>query len=207
MNADDLVETVRTENNTALSRLGSSKTLFADTEGDLDEEPVLVAAATHLSRAADVLDDWAEGAGGDLAAVYGDAADVAATHADEIAERVDDFDPGDPPAVVSTLAATEGDLERAGGLLGWLLVLDQKTTQLTGYFTGQADPRTASVFRGFGDDYDDLQAAVGEALDARCDDEADWATARDAAAGAVQTAYEAYVDTLESLGVNPKPVC
>jgi hypothetical protein len=206
MTADDLLESVRSEHNTALSRLGSSKTLYADTEGQMDERSVLTAAATNTTHAATVLEDWAA-AEGALTDLFDAAAETASGHADEVAGRVDDFEAGAEPAAVSALADCEGDVERAGGLLGWLLVQDQKTTQLTGFFTGQADPQTASVFRGFGSDYDDLLDRVGEALGEECADDADWERAAAAADGVVETAYQDYVETLESMGVNPKPVC
>jgi hypothetical protein len=206
MTADDLLDTVRSEHNTALSRLGSSKTLYADTGGQMDETSVLTAAATNTTHAARVFEDWAA-AESDLADVFATAAETADGHADEVAGRLDDFEAEAEPAAVSALADCEGDLERAGGILGWLLVQDQKATQLTGFFTGQADPQTASVFRGFGSDYDDLLDRVGETLEERCSDDADWDRAAAAAAQVLESAYEDYVETLESMGVNPKPVC
>jgi hypothetical protein len=207
MNAADLVETVTETNNTALSRLGSSKSIYADTSGEMQPETVLAAAASTRRHAADLFDDWAAAADGEFVAVYGDVADAVGGQADDLADRVDAFDPGQAPALVDYLDGLEGDVERAGGLLGWALVADEKTTQLTGFFTGQADPQTASTFRGYGSDYDDAVDAVSDLLDAHCPDEADWTRAREAAAGAVQAAYDDYVETLESMGVNPKPVC
>lgn len=41
MDPNELVEVVREDNHTALSRLGSAKALYADTGGDMDAEPVL----------------------------------------------------------------------------------------------------------------------------------------------------------------------
>ncbi|PSQ14952.1 rubrerythrin family protein, partial [Halobacteriales archaeon QS_7_69_60] len=47
-----------------------------------------------------------------------------------------------------------------------------------------------------------------ELLAARCgDDDERWEQAREAASGAIQAAYDEYTERLESMGVNPKPVC
>lgn len=207
MDADALVETVREENNTALSRLGSSKSIYADTSGEMKPATVLAAAATRTSHAADLFDDWAETAGGGVATLCGDAADTVGGHADDLSGRVDDFEPGERPAEVEHLSTLDGDPERAGGLLGWALVMDQKTTQLTGYFTGQADPKTAGVFRAFGGDYESLVEATGSALETVCETQGEWQAATDAATEVIQAAYDEYVQRLEALGVNPKPVC
>ena len=228
MHTADLLETVRTDHDTALSRLGSSKSVFALTAGDMEPDAVLAAMATEARLAADLIEGWADDAGGvveeaggdiddagsdiddaagDLGAAFAGAADTLAAQADAIAGRLEDFEPESESAVLSFLGGLDGDVERAGGLLGWALVADRRNTQVTGFFTGQADPQTASLFRGFGDDYDDLLETVGSALEDRCDGDADWGAAEDAAVGAVEAAYEDYVETLESMGVNPKPVC
>ncbi len=207
MNADDLVDAVRTEHNTALSRLGSSKTLFADTGGEMTDDEVFAATATSLSHAAAVVEEWADATGGDLGGVVAETATVVDDHAADVAGRLEEVEAGDEPAAVGALADCDGEVARAGGLLGWLLVRDRKTTQLTGYFTGQADPTTASEFRGFGGDYDDLLASLGDALEAACADAADWERAEAAAGDVVVAAYDEYVETLEAMGVNPKPVC
>jgi hypothetical protein len=101
------------------------------------------------------------------------------------------------------LRSLEGETERLGGLLGWTLVAGKFTAQTTGYFTGQADPQTASTFRTHGADVEDLQERVLEALA----DGEDRDAAEDAATAVVQAAYDDYFETLESMGVNPKPVC
>jgi len=96
---------------------------------------------------------------------------------------------------------------RLGGLVGWALVADETASQCSGFFTGQADPGTASTFRGFREDYEATQEAVLDALADRCESEADWERAAAAATGAIEAAYAEYVERLEAMGVNPKPVC
>jgi hypothetical protein len=63
---------------------------------------------------------------------------------------------------------------------------------------------TASTFRSFGDDYDAIRA---NALDALGGGGIDHEAALAAGEAVVQAAYDEYVETLESLGINPKPVC
>jgi hypothetical protein len=101
---------------------------------------------------------------------------------------------------MAALPAVDVADERAGALLGWALVTDRTVTQVTGYFTGQADPTTASLVRGFGDDVDATREAALEAVGDR-----DEAVA--AATDVVESAYDTYFETLEALGVNPKPIC
>ncbi|MEF8775566.1 MAG: rubrerythrin family protein [Haloarculaceae archaeon] len=207
MHTADLLETVRTDHDTALSRLGSSKSVFAITAGDMDPDTVLAAMATEARMAANRFETWAAETAGDLGAAFGATAEILAAQADVLAGRLEDFEPGSESAQLSFLGDLETDLDRAGGLLGWVLVADRRNTQVTGYFTGQADPQTASLFRGFGEDFDEILETAGSALADRCDDSDDWDVAAEAAAGAVEAAYDDYVETLESMGVNPKPVC
>jgi len=193
MDTEDLIETIRDEERTPLSRLGSSKSLYALTEGEMADDEVRVAVADVAHHAAETFDRWDL----DLGA---DAADMAREHRDAV---VDDHAPGDRPAMDEAADGVDGEAGRLGALLGWTLVAGRYAEQATGYFTGQADPQTASTFRSQGGDLDDLRADVLAALDGHDDREA----AEAAAAAVIEAAYEGYVETLESLGVNPKPVC
>ena len=201
----NLVETVREDNRTELSRLGSSKSLYADTEGELEPETVLSAAADAAHHAATTFEGWAsEDGDGAFATAAGSERD----HYESIAGELDAHDPGESPAVVDAIAGYETAIERLGGVVGWTLVAEKKASQCSGFFTGQADPQTASLFRGFGDDYEATRENAVAALERACDDEdEDWETATAAASGAVEAAYDEYFETLEALGVNPKPVC
>ena len=198
MNQSEFTEAVRDANETALSRLGSSKSLYALTEGEMEEDVVLARAADLSYYAAETFDGWA-----DQHDVFATAADTERDHYETVVGKLDDHDPGESSAIYDTLADLDGIAARLGGLVGWTIVVGETTGQLTGYFTGQADPQTSQVFRGFGDDLDDVR---DEALDALAED-GDWDAAREAADAVVQDAYDEYFETLEDLGVNPKPVC
>jgi hypothetical protein len=201
MTDHDLVAAVSDDTKTELSRLGSSKSLFADTGGELEPDVVLSAMADAAHHAAERLDGWDDDAVGDIAA---DAAARVRDQYDAIVGELDEHDPGEAPAVVEALPADGDAAERLGALVGWTMVAERKASQATGFFTGQADPSTASLFREFGDDYETIRTAALEALD----EEADAGdAARDAAIATVEAAYDEYVERLEAQGVNPKPVC
>ena len=61
MTPKQFVESVGTDNTTVLSRLGSSKGLYADTEGTMERAAVLRAAATGEFHARETFEGWAEG--------------------------------------------------------------------------------------------------------------------------------------------------
>jgi hypothetical protein len=204
MNGSDLVDAIRTESKTELSRLGSSKSLYADTEGEMEPDAVLAAAADNAHHAAETFEGWADD---DFEGAFAAAAETAHDHYDSIAGKLDDHDHGEPPAVVEFLRGLPAGVERLGGLVGWTLVTEEKASQSTGFFTGQADPQTASLFRGFGSDYEETREAALDALEAACGSDEEWERAETAAVNAVEAAYDEYFETLEALGVNPKPVC
>jgi hypothetical protein len=191
--ATDLVETVSEEYRTELSRLGSSKSLYAATRGEMNPEAVLAAVADMTCHAAESLEGWEESAA---------AAEREREHYEAIVERVDGHEPGDRPAALAALADSEGTAERLGALIGWTMVAERTASQATGFFTGQADPQTASLFREFGENYEGIREETREML---ADHDVETATA--AASDVVEAAYQEYVDRLEEMGVNPKPVC
>ena len=196
MDSTEFVDTVSQENKTGLSRLGSSKALYAITEGEMDDETVLAGGADRAHYAAETLKGW----DGD---VFSDAAATVRDHYETIAAELDGHESGDRPALFETLAEQEGTAARLGSLVGWTLVAKKTAEQLTGYFVGQADPQTSQLFRDMGSDVKSIQM---NALDALAED-GDWETAQTAASDVIQAAYDDYFETLEALGVNPKPVC
>jgi len=209
MDSEQFVDDVRDRNETALSRLGSSKSLYADTEGEMDADVVLDAAATAEYHAAETFAAWADDEGADAAAdAWAESAEEERGHYDAVvAEIGDDHDPGDPAAIQVYLRDLADPIERAGGFVGRTLAADASKSQLTGFFVGQADPGTADTFRDLAGDLDGQIERAEALLETLCDDDADWQRAADAADEAIQTAYDEYTETLESMGVNPKPVC
>ncbi|PSP54860.1 rubrerythrin family protein [Halobacteriales archaeon QS_1_67_19] len=208
MNPDEFLDTVRDENETALSRLGSSKSLYAATEGEMEAETVLRAAADAEHAAGETFRGWADDAADSVREAFAAFAEQERDHYDRVTAELDaDHDPGDAPAIHEYLRDLGDDPARVGGFLGRTLASDRSKDQLVGFFVGQADPQTAQLFRDLGEDLDEQLERTRELLDAVCDEEADWERALEAAEGAIQTAYDEYTETLEGMGVNPKPVC
>ena len=207
MNAQEFVDAVREDSKTPLSRLGASKALYADTAGEMDDDSVLAAVADRAHHAAETFETWAEEESGEVADLFSAAAGTEREHAETAGEEHGDYEPGDPPGVQVQLRGVEGTVERLGAFVGWALAAGNNTDQVVGYFVGQASPMTASTFRGESDGHDDHVEDASEALESVCDGDEDWERAREAAGAAIAADYDDYVETLEGLGVNPKPVC
>jgi len=198
-----LLDAVRSAEETPLSRLGSSKALYAATGGEMTAAAVRAATAADAARAADLFGSWADESTGPAADAFADAAARAADHRDAV-----DAAPGDdPPALYDHLATLSGDVERAAGLLGRALVAGARLEQTVGFFVGDADPRSAEAMRDLRADVDAEREDAVALLDAVCADADDWARAAETASGVVQAAYDDYVERLEAMGVKPKNVC
>ncbi|WP_256393087.1 rubrerythrin family protein [Natronoarchaeum rubrum] len=205
MTATDILDDVRDDNETALSRLGSSKALYAITGGEMESETVLTAAADRAHAASETFAAWVPEEDDDDATEYYDAAaQLTADHYEQVLGKLDDHDPADVPAIQTQLRDADDTAARLGGLLGHTLVASKLVEQFTGFFVGDADPQTASLFRGYGGDVEDLREDVLDLID---DLDADDDAVAAAATDAIQAAYESYTDRLEDMGVNPKPVC
>jgi hypothetical protein len=206
MSTEDILEQVQAAHETQLSRLGSSKWVYALTEGEMTADSVLHAAAEEAAHAADAFDEWSASAeDGSAASLFGSVADDARRQYETVAP--DGHEQGSPPPMYETLAAIEGTVARAGALLGRTLVTTKTLEQMVGFFVGDADPQTADTFRGLRDDVRDQRDAALELIDEVCVDEADREVVEAAAAEVIQSAYEDYVETLESMGIKPKNVC
>lgn len=203
MDAADTIATVEEATTTERSRIGSDKALIAATGANLAAEAVWAAAATREAGIAEALADWAADAGGDGEAVA-DAFERAATAAGERAERVDAA-AGETDALSAHLDSLEGTPERVGGgLLAPALVLDRFYLQVVSFFVNEADEASADVARELRSGASDLDPAR-DALGAL--DESGRERAQAAAIEAVGVAYEGYASALESMGLDPKPVC
>jgi hypothetical protein len=208
MTSEEFIETVRAETETALSRLGSSKSLYADTGGEMTAEDVLTAAATAEHHAAETYESWAGSEDGDVAEVFAETASEERSHHDTVVGELDSHEPGPVPAIQASLRDLDGTVERLGGFVGRTIAAEKSKEQITGFFVGDADPQTARLFREMGDDLDAQLDRATRQLDAECGENDEcWERALAAATGTIETAYEEYTEQLESMGVNPKPVC
>ncbi|MFA9425655.1 rubrerythrin family protein [Natronorubrum sp. A-ect3] len=208
--SETFIEAVREDNQTELSRLGSSKSLYADTGGDIDTEPVLRATADAEHAAWQTFEAWADSEEDEAAR---DAFDTTAAeeraHYETVIDYLDveDYEPGEIPDLHEYLRGLESTVERVGAFIGRILASKRSKEQVVGYFVGDADPQTAGVFREFGAELDDQLERAGELLEDVCDSADDDERAQRAATGAIEAAYDEYVANLEAMGANPKPVC
>lgn len=205
---EEFAKEIETRNRTALSRLGSSKALFAATVGEMDVETVLRAAADAEYHAATTYRAWADDADAEAGSVWTATADEEVEHYELVVAELDsDHEPGPVPAMQTVMRNETTTVRRAGAFLGRTLAADRSKSQFTGFFVGQAKPGVASLFRELGADLDDQRDRALSLLAACCTETTDWEQAGEAADDTIQAAYDEYTETLEGMGVDPKPVC
>lgn len=214
MDGPTFLDDLRDDHETPLSRLGSSKSVYALTGGEMDGDRVKTATANELAALASVLESWAES--DDEVEVDGGAADLFAAVASFAKEQADDVagdtKPDSDPegtaiaAGLQNLADTDA-VARTGALAGGLLALGKLTEQLVGFFVGDADRKGADEFRSLRSAVEGHRDDTATTLEQLCDGDEDWETAASAASEAIESSYDWYVETLEGMGVKPKNVC
>lgn len=198
MDVDEFTDTLRDAHETPLSRLGSSKSLYALTGGEMAGDAVRAAVAREATLAADAYADLAGETSGETNALFDTLADRVAEQAEVGAEPADREFPD-----IEALGAPATDAGRLGAALARQLLADTRVGQAVGFFVGDADPAGADEFRS-------LREAVAADHDRVADRLAavdDRAAAREAADAVIEAAYDDYVESLESMGVEPKNVC
>ena len=208
MDGDTFLSDLRDDHETALSRLGSSKSLYALTGGEMAATAVRAAAAAEADAAATGFEAWsADEASGDAAALFGAVAEDARDHRKAIAPDGFDADDAREFPEYGVLADLQSTPVRAGGLLARCLLGDTRAGQMVGFFVGNADPTAADDFRSVRNDVSERLDDAADLLDAVCETDEEWDEAREAADAVVEAAYDDYVETLEGMGVKPKNVC
>ena len=201
MTDDTLHETIEGEYETELSRLGSSKALYAITEGEMETASVLANLAESMTAAAETFHGWS--GDGDHGDVFANAAETAGDLAERIAGATEAAEPTTSPTPVDeVLRGLDEPDARLGGLLAWTMITDRTLAQAVGFFVGNADTKAADLFRDLRSAVDGVGSETAEHLVG-----ADAGAARGAASDVVEAAYGHYVETLEGLGVKVKPVC
>jgi hypothetical protein len=199
MDADATIAAVEEATTTERNRLGSDKLLIAVTGATLEEGAVWAAMATREAGVADALAGWDAGES-EIQATVEQAATAAADRRDRIHGT-----PGEADALSKHLGTLDGTPERVGaGLVAVPLVFDRLYLQVVSFFVNEADEGSADVARELRTAAGDLDPAR-KALSVLSEDERE--RARDAAVDAVGVAYEEYAETLEAMGLDPKPVC
>ena len=200
MDAGATIDAVRDRTETERDRLGSDKVLIAATDATLETEAVLTAASTRESGLADILGRWADESDSDVATQFGAAAEAAAERADRI-----DADAGDPDGFIDHLETVSGTARRVGaGLVAAPLLADRFYLQVVSFFINEADEQRADTFReirGEASALDDGETALRQLS------ESEREVAAAAATEAIEAAYDDYAETLEAMGLDPKPIC
>lgn len=210
MDGSEIVEAVRASKATELERLGKEKALIATTNADLGTAAVLRAAAASERRAQRTFEAWAESEPDERAREAFER--VAATEADHygrIVARLEapPTDP-EPDPLHASLRTVERTVERVGaGLIGRPLASERTLLQVVNFFLNEADTAAADLFRDLREETLRVPEEGTTLLDELCVGEDDWVLARKAAEDAIQVAYDDYAETLEGMGLDPKPVC
>ena len=214
MDAAEFTAALRDEKSTELDRLGSEKALVAATTARLDADSVLAAAARAEARAVDTFAAWAESESDDDArAAFERAAAEEREHYERVVERLADGTAVDRDDVDSDdlhdyLRALDDPVERvAAGTVARPMVASRSLLQTINFFVNEADESSAALFRDVRSETDAMVEDGAELLDALCASDEDWARAERAAEETIDRAYESYADSLDDLGIDPKPVC
>jgi hypothetical protein len=210
MDEADFVERVRESNETALKRLGSEKALVATTKASLDRKTVLEQAAAAEARAAATFEAWADDESNEAArTAFADAAEQEREHYDAVCE-LGDIEATDPPAdaLHRHLRDLDGTVERvAAGLVARPLVASRSLLQVINFFVNEAETTAADAFRDLRSETDEQVETGVDVLASVCESDDDWDRAAQAAGEAIDAAYTEYAETLDEMGVDPKPVC
>lgn len=206
MDGNAFLDRLRDDFQTELSRLNSSKALYALSGGEMNAPSIRAAADDEAASAALLFERWADAEpDADAAALFADVAEAIEEHRDTI-----DSGEGNPDTddlLLETISGVDTTPERVAGLLVRTVVVRELVEQMVGFFVGDADPQSAGDFRSIRDDLESQRDRALHVLEDVCEDEDDWDDARAAAAAAIGGAYDYYVETLESMGVEPKNVC
>ena len=205
MDIEATIDHLETAYETELARLGSSKAMYAVTDGEMETEAVLRTMADRAVAGAATFDAWAADMDGSLADGLDRVATALREHAESMAAHAGEFEPSDTPtALEEYLRSLEGAAERLAGFVAWAEVTDRTLSQAVGFFVGNADTQAANLFR-------DIRSTLGDEVDAFLDEaghpEVDSDSVESVAGEAVEAAYGHYVDALERLGIKVKPVC
>jgi hypothetical protein len=210
MDGSELVEAVRTSKATELDRLGKEKALIAATDADLAAAAVLRAAAASERRAQRTFEGWAENESNDAAReAFERVAATEAEHYDLVVARLEEPpEEPDPDPLHASLRDLERTVERVGaGLVGRPLASERTLLQVVNFFVNEADTAAADLFRDLREETREVPGEGAALLDELCSDDEDWVLARKAGEDAVQVAYDDYAETLQGMGLDPKPVC
>ncbi|QLG50426.1 rubrerythrin family protein [Natrinema halophilum] len=211
MDSDEFRSAIEETMSVELERLGSSKTLVALTDADLTVERVVRTVANSERAAADTFEAWAddedhEGARKTFDALGSQERD----HYDQVVALLEgDHDADDAAGgpMHERLRSLETATDRLGGVVGRSLVSDRMHLQVINFFVNESDERRADAFRDLRTETAAQGDRASSLLEDVCDGSGDWNRAQERAEDVIAVAYESYADSLDDLGLDPKPIC
>jgi hypothetical protein len=207
-------ESVESAKATELNRLGSQKLLLALTDAELDRPTVMRVAADSENAARNTFEAWTTDENDPAAReAFAQVADEEADHYDRVLSAMADdtregYDPADGGTLHSYLRGRDDAVERvAAGLVGRGIVASKTHLQLISFFVNEQDETRANLFRELRAETEDRIDDGLALLADLCETDEDWARAQTVAEYVVQVAYDDYADSLEGMGLDPKPIC
>lgn len=214
MDAAEFQRDLEASKDTELERLASSKLLVALTDADLTAERVLRIAADSERAAAETFGAWADDEPHDDAReLFSNFRDQEREHCERVLDLLENEDgeeydhdaTGGP--MHDRLRSLEETVPRLGGLVGRALVTERTHLQVVSFFVNEGDERRAERFRELREETATQGERAAELLGTTRDGSDDWDRAAAAAEDVIDAAYDAYADSLEDLGLDPKPIC
>lgn len=203
MDSPHLVAVLRSDHEPVLAALGSSKALFALTDGSVDAATVNGVAIRELSRAESTFDSWASAESDErVTDLFVMARATAADHRKEISQGTSDTAALDRWFESPSFETTPG---RLGGLIGWTLVTEATVDQIVDFFIGATETETAERYRDLRRDVEQLRDRTTTTIAEAYGSEDAWSTAQQAASTVIGTADQAYRQRLDRHDVDPDP--
>lgn len=211
MDASAFIDRVNSDCATELERLGSEKALVATTMAELETDRVLETAAQAELRAEATFEAWSTDEDHDAARdAFEQCAEKERSHAAPIIDQLGQGEDLDPHAddLHQYLRELETTPERVGaGMVGRPLASSRTLLQTINFFVNEADENTANLFRDIRAETETLAEEGATLLETVCQTDQDVKDAETASVKAIQTAYGEYAETLEGMGIDPRPIC
>lgn len=208
MDGSDVIDTIEEEFETELSRLGSSKALYAISRGEMDTDIVLGELAARAVETASILEEWStDEESGEASELFDSMAQEIRSYAGELDAMASNGDDEGSTAFHDYLTAVDSTSGRLGAFVGWLLVSDQSYLQGVGFFVGSQQGDAADLLRDVRGDIEAFEERTVAVIDSVCASEDAYDEVVEAASGLIEAAYDEYVESLESMGIDVKPIC
>ncbi len=210
MDGETFLEGLHDAKRTELDRLGSDTLLLAHTEANLTESTVLEVAANSEYAARETFRTWARDESYDDVRAHFES--VAAQEDEHYNLVVAELDEHDPPGVAGPMHAylreRDDTVERiATGMVARPLVSVRAHTQVINFFVNEAEQERADLFRSLKDDTAEVLDEGLALLEDHCADDEAWERARMTGEYLIQIAYDDFADSLQEMGLDPKPLC